>query len=365
MSVVACKKIVQKPQDPNHGRRALAILLLYESGDHVSRVAEQLYAARSSVNRWRSLFEQHGEDGLRPQSTGRSDYKATEDALTRLSALVASRPQDYGYVRSRWSSELLARELARQLGLRVHATTIRRWLSRLDYRWRRARPTLYKRDPRKTERMRAINAALDSSEVGTEVFYVDEVDIDLNPKIGPMWTRKGEQAAVATPGYNRKRYLAGALHARTGRVLWSEGLSKNSDLFLCLLETLRSRYRRANRILLIVDNYGIHKSRLTRAWLAHNPKFQLLFQPTYHPWVNHIERLWKQLHDTVFRRFRRARRTRPIVRQSLERYVLSGARSWAIAHNSARRKRNVLSLLHFFDPGLFPRLTKQLFRPEE
>lgn len=295
------RKVVQKPVDPNYGRRAQAILRLWESGGNVSWAAQMVEAARSSVNRWRSLFEQYGEDGLRSQATGRSDYKATDEVLVHLSALVESSPQDHGYLRSRWSSELLACELARQLGLRVHATTIRRWLSRLDYRWRRARPTLYKRDPRKTERMRAINAALRSPEVGTEVFYVDEVDIDLNPKIGPMWTHRGCQPAIPTPGYNRKRYLAGALHARTGKVLWSEGTSKNTDLFLALLETLRSRYRRAKRIVLILDNYGIHKSRLARAWLDHNAKFRLLFQPIYHPWVNHIERLWKQLHDTVTR----------------------------------------------------------------
>ena len=119
-----------------------------------------------------------------------------------------------------------------------------------------------------------------------------------------MWTRRGRQAAVPTPGQNRKCYLAGALHARTGKVLWREGPSKNTDLFLHLLEHLRSTYRRARRIVLIVDNYRVHKSHLARAWLTHNPKFQLLFQPTYHPWVNHIERLWKQLHDTVTRNHR-------------------------------------------------------------
>jgi transposase len=59
--------------------------------------------------------------------------------------------------------------------------------------------------------------------------------------------------------------------------------------------------RRAREILLIVDNYVIHKSRATQAWLRHHPKFRLLFQPAYHPWVNRIERLWKQLHDNITR----------------------------------------------------------------
>ena len=61
---------------------------------------------------------------------------------------------------------------------------------------------------------------------------------------------------------------------------------------------------RARRIVLIVDNYIIHKSHITRRWLANNPKFELLFQPAYHPWVNDIERLGKTLHDTVTRNHR-------------------------------------------------------------
>jgi len=295
------RKVVQKPGDPDYGRRAHAILLLWETGGYVTEVAKALCAARSSVNRWRALFEQYGESGLRPQPRGRTDYKATEAVLNKLMELVECSPQDYGYLRSRWSSELLAIELSRQLRVQVHATTVRRWLARGHYGYRRARPTLHIRDPKRVARMRAIKRMLANRKPGTEVFYSDEVDIDLNPKIGAMWTRRGHQRTVATPGKNQKRYLAGALHARTGKVLWSEGSSKNTDLFLALLEHLRARYRSARRIVLIVDNYGIHKSRLALAWLKHNPKFELLFQPTYHPWVNHIERLWKQLHDVVTR----------------------------------------------------------------
>ena len=66
---------------------------------------------------------------------------------------------------------------------------------------------------------------------------------------------------------------------------------------------VRSR-RRARRIALIVDNAIVHKSSITQRWLANNPKFELLFQPVYHPWVKVIERLWKTLHDTVTRNHR-------------------------------------------------------------
>ena len=156
--------------------------------------------------------------------------------------------------------------------------------------------------------MRAVNRALAEGEADpyTEVFYADEVDIDLNPRIGPCWTPRASQHAVATPGKNRKNYLAGALHAQSGRVVCVEHEKKDSLLFIRLLYELKRTYRRARRIVLIVDNYAIHKSRVTQRWLARNPKVELVFQPAYCPWVNLIERLWKALHDTVTRNHQHA-----------------------------------------------------------
>jgi len=55
---------------------------------------------------------------------------------------------------------------------------------------------------------------------------------------------------------------------------------------------------------LIADNYVIHKSAMTNLFLEYNSKFRILFKPVYDPWVNHIERLWKKLHDTVTRNHR-------------------------------------------------------------
>lgn len=154
--------------------------------------------------------------------------------------------------------------------------------------------------------MKEINQALSSANAEHPVFYVDEADIDLNPRIGYCWSIKGKQTRIPTPGQNKKHYLAGALNATTGQVIWVEWERKNSFLFLRMMAEIRKRYRQAKTIRLIVDNYIIHKSGITKNFLDHNKKFQLLFQPVYHPWVNKIELVWKQLHDTVTRNHRHA-----------------------------------------------------------
>ncbi|HHX7465777.1 TPA: IS630-like element ISEc33 family transposase, partial [Klebsiella pneumoniae] len=232
---------------------------------------------------------------------GRSRRWPFEHICTLLRELIKHSPGDFGYQRSRWSTELLAIKINEITGCQLHAATVRRWLPSAGLVWRRAAPTLRIRDPHKDEKMAVIHKALDECSAEHPVFYEDEVDIHLNPKIGADWQLRGQQKRVVTPGQNEKYYLAGALHSGTGKVSYVGGNSKSSALFIALLKHLKATYRRAKTITLIVDNYIIHKSRETQRWLKANPKFRVIYQPVYSPWVNHVERLWQALHDTITR----------------------------------------------------------------
>jgi transposase len=300
-------RLERKAQDPLVVRRAMSVRRLGE-GKTVTEVSREMAAARSSVQSWRDLYLSEGEGGLIPQRRGPPPTTVTPTLIQQLLTLAPHSPRDLGYLRNTWTSELFAKELARQYQQSIHASTVRRLLRRLGWVWRRARPTLHIRDPRYPARMGAINRALGlAARADTAVLYVDEADVDLNPKLGALWCRRGEQVAIPTPGKNRKRYLAGALDAHRGTVVYTEGDSKNTDLFLRLLEAVERHYdSRFRRLYIVLDNYGIHSSRIARAWVAHHPRIRLLFQPAYHPWVNAIERLWKAMHDTVTRNHRYA-----------------------------------------------------------
>ena len=297
------EKVAQRHRDADYRRRANAILALHE-GKSVSEAARQVRATRVSVRDWRERYERFGEEGLVPLQKGRPTETTSEEVCTKVLELIEQQPKDSGYFSNNWTSQMLAEQLRERLERFVHASTVRRLLPLLGVVWKRARPTLCIRDPKKERRMKAINEALARQSPDHPVFYVDEVDIDLNPRIGFAWSRKGRQMTVPTPGKNEKRYLAGALNASTGTVVWVEWPKKNAEIFIRLLGELKRRYRGAKSITLVADNYVIHKSAMTRVFLENNPKFRMLFQPAYHPWVNRIERLWKKLHDTVTRNHR-------------------------------------------------------------
>ena len=137
-----------------------------------------------------------------------------------LVTIVAGSPQDHGHRRPTWTQELLRLVLQEKTGVTVSVTTMSRLLRRLKIRLGRPKPTVgcpWKKQ-RKTRRLNAIRRLVETLPADEVVLYVDEVDIHLNPKIGPDYMLPRTQKTVPTPGKNQKRYLTGALDARTGRL---------------------------------------------------------------------------------------------------------------------------------------------------
>ena len=54
------------------------------------------------------------------------------------------------------------------------------------------------------------------------------MDVHLNPKIGRDWMPRGHRRYVLTPGQNKKRFVAGALNATTGKMTWVDAQTKAS-----------------------------------------------------------------------------------------------------------------------------------------
>jgi transposase len=248
------------------------------------------------------------DEGLRGMADKREDNggpKVNARYEAELLSIVAGSPQGYGYLRPTWTQELLILVLAERTGVTVSVATMSRLLKRHRVRLGRPKPIVDCpwEKARRLRRLRRIKRLVRDAGPDEAVLYVDEVDIHLNPKIGLDWMLRGQQKEALTPGKNEKRYLAGALDARTGKLTWVEGPRKTSLLFLQLLYRLVTRtYRTARVIHVILDNYGIHDSlqvRLALATVKGRVKFHFL--PPYCPDHNRIERVWQDLHANVTR----------------------------------------------------------------
>jgi len=280
------------------------IIINLLNGRSARQTAEVLGVHNTTVYRVARRFRAHGEWSLWDGREDNGQTKLDEHFLTVLYWVVRATPQQYGWRRPTWTRELLVETLVRETGVRVHVTTLSRALALVKARRGRPRPSVDCPWPKaaKTRRLNAIRHLLATLPRGHVAVYEDEVDIHLNPKIGLDWMVRGYQKEVLTPGKNVKRYLAGALDARSGRLLWVEGERKTSALFIALLNHLLQTYPRAPVIHVILDNYRIHDSKIAQAALmGFGGRIQLHFLPPYCPNDNKIERLWQDLHANVTR----------------------------------------------------------------
>ncbi len=299
-------KHMRKCKDAGLRQRYLVVVNLV-NGRSASQIAEILGIGRATVYRVAKRFRQQGEWGLLDRREDNGQEKLDEVYLSTLYDVVKSNPQEHGWHRPTWTREMLVKTMHQQTGTTIHAATMSRALRTLGARRGRPRPRVgcpWSKQA-KARRIRRIRDVLGNLHRGEVAVYVDEVDIHLNPKIGLDWMVRGQQKEVMTPGQNVKRYLAGALDATTGQLTWVEAEKKDSMLFIMLLHELRKAYPAASKIHVILDNYRIHSSNLTKAVVRYlGGQIVLHFLPPYCPDENKIERLWQDLHAAVTRNHR-------------------------------------------------------------
>ena len=242
--------------------------------------------------------------GLIDGRVGNGSPKASEAFVQTVETLVAgSPPKKWNH--TTWTEELLTIVMGEKTGIWVSISTMCRVLKRVKARKGRPRP-IPRACPwpawKRQRRLREIRKLIETVSPDEIVLFEDEVDIHLNPKIGADWMLPGTQKEVQTPGKNQKHYVAGAITGWGEDLIWVDGPSKCSALFIHLVNKLTDQFQAYKIIHIIVDNYIIHKTKITQKAIdAKNGKVQRHFLPPYCPQHNPIERLWRDLHARITR----------------------------------------------------------------
>lgn len=278
------------------------IVLLLADGYPWATIAAVLYCSTRTIARWKDRFEHGGVDALFGQPRGPRPRFAAGWAALVVGWVTGLAPRAFGLLRSRWCCEAVVLVLWQVHGLTVSRETVRRWLHRADLVWRRPRPVLRRQDPEREAILQQLQGLVRSLADDETVVFEDEVDVNLNPKIGCMWMRRGVQADVVTPGDNEKCYLAGSLHWRTGTLIATEGPKRDGALFVSHLADLCRRLRCYKKIHVICDNAKFHSSWEVCEFLyEHRDRIELHFLPKYAPECNPVERVWWRLHEAITR----------------------------------------------------------------
>jgi len=293
---------------------ALHILLLCAAQRSPTEIAAVLFCSRSTVYRVVAAYragqwEEFAREDATEQSTSRRPPCLSPTLRRSMLGILHRAPRLCGWCRTRWSCATVALELFVRCRVTISGETVRRWLHALGWEWKRAKLRAKDDDPERVEKLARIRVAFEQLRAGVALFFADELDIHLLPKVGYQWMPKGEQVEVLTPGTNEKRYLAGALEITTGKITQCGWYRKQTGLFLDLLDTLDRTHPAPLflQLTVVVDNAKLHKAKKVQQWLAAHPRFELLYLPTYCPDANPIERAFGDVHDKCTRNHTRKR----------------------------------------------------------
>src|SRR5262245_35889178 len=199
---------------------------------------------------------------------------------------------------------------------------LRRWGLRL----RSARVQQFSPDPHYADKVLDLEMALWEARRDPDTVvavFLDQMGFARWPDPAPDW-------AGATPVADRhgsKQGLwrtMGALNAMTGQVTYVDGYIVGRAKVITCYQRLVDAYPQAERIYAIQDTWSIHKHPDVLAALQQWPQIEPVWLPTYAPWLNPIERLWRWLKQHVLKLHRLAedwRAVRERVRQFLDQFA--------------------------------------------
>jgi putative transposase len=130
-------------------------------------------------------------------------------------------------------------------------------------------------------------------------YYADEFNVSWFPTLQAMWSPKGQQIMIPTPGQPTKHYGIGAVNYYTGETEVIFRRRKRRREIAELLQRLLDKHR-TGTIYVAWDNAGTHQDDEVEAVVRGAAgRLVLLYLPTYSPWLNPIERLWRQFRREV------------------------------------------------------------------
>lgn len=119
------------------------------------------------------------------------------------------------------------------------------------------------------------------------------------PTLRAMWSPVGQQIMIPTPGQATKRYGIGAVNYHTGETVVLFRRRKRRREIAELLQALLDKHP-TGTIYVTWDNASMHEDDEIEAMLKlADGRLVLLYLPTYSPWLNPIEMLWRHFRREV------------------------------------------------------------------
>jgi hypothetical protein len=244
-----------------------------------------------------------------------------------LVATLGQSPEPFGHAQSRWTLQTILSSCA---WLRLKSLGgLCQLLERLDIGLKRGRHYVHSPDQQYGAKLAYVQRCWQSVVNDPErcvLVYLDEVGYERQPSLAQDYGPRGQaQMPLARRTYQTNRVCRGigALNALTGQVTYRQHSRISTHCLARFYADLAATYPHAETIFAVQDNWSVHVHPDVLAVLQpqRSPFFpplsafwthlyrpdlptgqlpiQMIFLPTYAPWLNPIEKLWRYLKQKI------------------------------------------------------------------
>ena len=277
--------------------------------------------------------------------------RGDQDPREAFCLLLRSDPQTYGIDSARWRLKDLSTVCEELAG--YTESGIWRLLDRWGIAWKRGRDYLHSPDPDYLAKLAynrsfLLRALEHPDRYG--FFFQDELTTYRQPTLASAYETKGRNQPLARRSYasDTETRIAGLLDVLNGQVIYWQGTKFGIAQQIRLFRRLCEERRNQERFFVGIDNWPVHfhpdvlvaLEEQECPWPYHRPKhwptepnekarrqwgglrlpIQLLPLPTYAPWTNPIEKLWRWLYQKVLHLHRLADAL-PTLRQQIRQFL--------------------------------------------
>ena len=298
------EKAARKEKDKCAKFRLLACLGR-KKGHSIRRIARDLKTAYSTIRDWLLRMRDRGLKGrFNARPKGRRAKLPLQIIRTVRRRLKRS-PKKCGFETGSWQMDMVTEMIRKEFGATVRARTLRRWLRRIGFSWRKDRYVPYRpvSKERQEEFKREVGErAAQRRADGMAVLAEDEAAVQRSQNPAYGWRPTGGREQVRASFSRESVRIFGAMSQDELRIKIVE--STNSETFREFIEEIR---RDRPRLFMVLDNASYHKSKAVREYVeSTGGGVGLEFLPPYTPQLNPVETVWRYLKKRLAGRFFRS-----------------------------------------------------------
>ena len=278
--------------------RKMAVEAVRERGQSPEVVAQIFNFNRRCIYRGLKHYDEGGYEALENQPAPGAEPVLTSEMEEELKPTVLRHtPVDFGYDTTRWTRDILAQLLKKELDGAVSGSTVSRPLRKLGLSYQQPAYPDRDRDPGEVERF--LNGKFPriqrlADKLGADIGVEDEAGVGSMTRSGGTGGVVGKTPVVRVC---TKRGGDNVLSRGTPTGEMKYSVTADSIDSVPYIEFLKNLIRDRERpLILLVDRSSFHRSQKVRDFVrAHRAPLRIFFLPRRTPQMNPDEQVWNEI----------------------------------------------------------------------